>query len=241
MVLLAAAVVGTVFAAIGASAIGGATAYFTRGVKEGRRRAIILAAAFPFLCLGWGGAVFFFQAVVNEYAFHRDPGLGDDWHCPLPNGYALMMIDETDFGWVYNPKTQAAGGGVGEQDDAIFGVRILQVSGRYILGGVDSKIPSDEDVLKDKNEHVDSYFFMDTQTGKRNEFRSNDEFRAAVFQLGIQPDLQPIDDVYRKYRFTWFDALAGFLLFAPPVIAAGMILRWIFKLRRTRLNLLQPA
>ncbi len=44
-----------------------------------------------------------FQEVINETVHHRDAGLGDTWRCPLPNGYALMMIDVTDQGWVPTP------------------------------------------------------------------------------------------------------------------------------------------
>ena len=241
IVLLFWAILGSVLAAFGLLIFGGTTAYVTRGVKEGRRRAIFLARIFPFLCIGWAGAVFFFQAVVNDVALHRDPGLGDDWHCPLPNGYGLMMIDVTDYGWVYNPKTQEAGGGVGEQNDAIFGVRIVQVSGRYIFGGIDSKIPNEEDVLKTDNDHVDSYFFIDTQTGERSDFTAYDDLRDTALKLGIQPNLQPIDDVYRRYRFTAFDVFAASLLFVPPILAIAFFLKWILKLRRTRENVSQPA
>lgn len=66
--------------------------------------------------------VFGFQAIVNEIVLHRDPGLGDTWHCPLPNGYALLMIDVMDHGWVYNPKTQP-GDSVTEREDSVAGVR----------------------------------------------------------------------------------------------------------------------
>jgi energy-coupling factor transporter transmembrane protein EcfT len=240
IVLLVAAVVGTAFASIGMIALGGATAFFTRGVKKNRRKAIIAASAFPFVCLAWGGAVFFFQATVNEGVFDRDPGLGDAWHCPLPNGYALMMIDVTDYGWVYNPKTQV-GGGVGEQEDAIFGVRAVQVAGRYVMGGIDSKIPDDESLTGNNYAQMDSYFLMDSETGKRSDFRTYDELNSAAQTLGIQPDLRHIDDVYRKYRFTWFDTFAAFLLFVPPVVAAGLLLRWILRLRRTRVEVFQTV
>jgi hypothetical protein len=114
MVLLAAAVVGMVVASIGGAILGGSAARFTKGVERRRRRtSILVAVAFPFACLAWGGLVFAFQAVVNEEVLHRDVGVGDAWECPLPNGYALLMIDVTDHGFVYNPKTQTEGA-VGE-------------------------------------------------------------------------------------------------------------------------------
>ncbi|HLJ23742.1 MAG TPA: hypothetical protein VKT71_06510 [Candidatus Acidoferrales bacterium] len=232
-VLLFWAALGSVLAALGALTLGCATAYFTRGVKEGRRKAVILTAIFPFVCLGWCGAVFVFQAVVNGVALQRDPGLGDDWHCPLPNGYALMMIDVTDHGVVYNPKTQGGRGGVGEQKDAIFGVRIVQVAGRYIFGGIDSKA-DDEGEARAENERVDSYFFIDTLTGARLDFAKLDDLRDAAVKLGIQPNLEPIEDVYRRYRFTMFDLFTAALLLVPPIVAAGLLLRWIVKVRKRR-------
>src|SRR5271157_3925020 len=137
VVLLAWAVVGIVLACVGALVMGASATFLTRKAAQDRSLTLLAAIVFPFACLGWAGAIFAFQAVVNS-AMHRDPGLGDAWQCPLPNGYAILMIDETDHGWVYNPKTQS-GGGVAEEDDAVACVRIVQVAGRYILGGVDSR------------------------------------------------------------------------------------------------------
>jgi len=229
-VLLFWAVVGTVVAAIGAATLGCATALLTRGVTNGRRKVIIAASLFPFVCLGWGGAMFVFQAVVNEGILHRDLGLGDTWHAPLPNGYQIMMIDVTDQGWVYNPKTQP-GSGIGEQEDAVAGVRNVQVAGRYILGSSDSK--AFEHLGKDINQ-VDAYFLLDTQLGKRTQFQNYDSLRHRAVELGIEPDLQPINTVYSKFRFSWFDVLAGLLFCLPPLIGALLLIGWVGRLRRTR-------
>lgn len=137
IVLILWAVVGLVVAGIGAAVLGTLSALATRGVKRGRKLVIVAASVFPFLCFGWMGVVWGTQAFVNETYFHRDVGLGDTWTCPLPNGYAVLMIDTPDEGFVYNPKTQR-GSAVGEQEDAVAGVRILQISGPYILGGTNS-------------------------------------------------------------------------------------------------------
>src|SRR3954467_2418001 len=112
-----------------------ATAFWTRGATSRRRGVILAASWFPFVCLGWAGAVFMFQWTVNESVFHRDPGLGDSWKCPLPNGYALSMIDVPDHGCVYNPKTQATSVGVIEQEDAVFDVCVLQLARPCIARG----------------------------------------------------------------------------------------------------------
>ncbi len=71
---------------------------FTEGAGERRRRFILATRLFPFACLGWAAGVFVLYAVVNDAVFHRDPGLGDGWWCPLPNGYTLEMTDVTFSG-----------------------------------------------------------------------------------------------------------------------------------------------
>jgi hypothetical protein len=236
-VLLFWAVGGAVVAAIGAAILGCVTALLTRGVANGRRKVIIAASLFPFVCLGWGGIMFVFQAVVNEGLLHRDLGLGDTWHAPLPNGYQIMMIDVTDQGWVYNPKTQP-GSGVGEREDAVAGVRDVQVAGRYILGATDSK--AFERLGQDTNQ-VDAYFLLDTQLGKRTQFQNYDALRHSALELGIEPSLQPIDAVYSKFRFSWFDVLAGLLFCLSPIIGTVLLIFWIVQLRRTRALLLHTA
>jgi hypothetical protein len=229
-VLLGWAVVGAIMAGVGMLVLGGAASFLTRGVARDRRKAILVASLFPFACLAWAGAVFLFQAAINEGFLHRDPGLGDASHCPLPNGYALLLIDVTDQGWVYNPKTQQ-GNDIVEREDAVPGVRTVQVTGRYILGASDSKWFGR---LENKGNQVDSFFLMDTQTAKRTTFSSYEELGVAAQRLGIQPNLEPIYVAYSKYRFTWFDVLSGFLLFLPPMIAMYLLARWIVRLRRTQ-------
>lgn len=230
IVLLFWAVVGTVVASIGAATLGCAAALLTRGVMNGRHTVITAASLFPFICLGWGGAVFVFQAVVNEGLLHRDLGLGDTWHAPLPNGYQVMMIDVTDQGWVYNPMTQP-GSGVGEREDAIAGVRNVQVAGRYILGATDSR--AFENLGKDTNQ-VDAYFLLDTKLGRRTRFQNYDALRHSALELGIEPNLEPINAVYSKFRFSWFDVLSGLLFCVPPLIGALLLIVRVMRLRRTR-------
>jgi hypothetical protein len=219
-----------VVAGIGAGVLAALAIYFTRNVGKDGRKVVIAAAFFPFACLGWAGVVFVFQALVNEEVLHRDPGLGDVAKCPLPNGYALLMIDEPDQGCVYNPKTHAGYGGVGEQQDAVCGVCVLQVAGRYILGGADSRSSGH---FGGKSE-VDSYFLLDTGTGKRQTFPTYEALRTAAGQRGVQLTLQPIEDVYSQYRFTYFDEFVGFLLCVPPLLLAWLMVRWIVRLRRSR-------
>jgi|SRR5215469_5563811 len=232
IVLVFWAVVGIVLASVGALTFAGATTLLTRRVPAGRRSAIVAAAIFPLVSLGWGACAFVFQAVVNEALLDRDLGIGDTWHAPLPNGYHIMMIDVTDQGWVYNPKTQR-GSGVGEQQDAVPGVRKVQVAERYILGGTDSK---SFEHLGQENEHIDSFFLLDADTGRQTKFQTYDELRRRAQELRINLNLEPINRVYSRYRFTWFDMFAAVLFFVPPPLGFVLLARWVWRLRRTRVD-----
>jgi hypothetical protein len=169
-----------------------------------------------------------FQAVVNETVLHRDAGLGDTWNCPLPNGYALLMIDTTDQGWIYNPKTQPEGA-VAEQEDAVAGVRALQVTGRYILGGADTRAFQQQER---GSKQIDSYFLLDTQIGKQVRFPDYGALRVKTQELGMSANLEPIASVYSRYRFTWFEVFAGSLFLLPPLVGALLLLRWTLRIRK---------
>lgn len=234
-VLFVWAVAGTILACVSGLVLGGVTAFFTQGFQKSRRRAIVLASAFPFACLGWAGLIFIFQALVNGFVLHRDAGLGDTGECPLPNGYEITMIDVTDQGWVYNPKTQIDGG-IGEREDAVAGVRTVQVAGRYIFGAADSHLSD-----FGKPTDVDLYFVLDTNTGKRTQFKQYDDLRRAASQLGFQLRLEDIETVYSKYRFTWFDVLVGVLVVLPPAAYFFILARWIVKLHKAGHAIPLPA
>jgi len=229
-VLILWAVLGTVLAVIGAGVMVLVAGFFTRGC-HGRRKVIVAASILPFACLGWAALIFVFQAVINEGYLHRDPGLGDDWHCPLPNGYELLMIDVTDHGYVYNPKTQSVEDSVVEQEDAPGNIRLLQVTGPFFMGGSDSKAMEDE---SSDNRRVDSYFFLDSRTGKRTNFADYESLKNATTRAGILLNLQPIGEVYSKYRFTWFDVFAGLLFVIPPLAGGVVLILWILRVRRFR-------
>lgn len=228
IVLLLWAVVGTILACLGTLFMGGVTALLTRRVQRGRFRVIVAAAIFPFVCLGWAAGLFVFQAFVNA-AMHRDPGLGDTWQCPFPNHYALTMIDDTDQGWIYNPKTQPTQDGVSEQADAVDGVIIAQVADRYILGGVTTNRFGNPEELK---QNINSYFLLDTQTGKRTNFPTRELLRTAATGIGIQLNLEPISAVYSHYRYTWFDTAMVVLLFALPLPYFIFLVHGVLKVRK---------
>lgn len=237
-VLFAWVIIGTIMAGIGLAVFGVATAFFTRGVLEGRRKAIIVAGIFPFACLFWAAIVFVFQAIVNDRVFHCDPGAGDGWCCPLPNGYKITMIDVTDQGWVSNTRTHGAEVDLNDEELTISGVRMLQLAGPYILGGIDSQAFNH---LGDRDGKSDSYFVIDARTGKRTTLPNYEALRNAASRLGINLNLESIYSVYSRYRYSWFDSVAGLLLFVPPIVCLILLIRWIARLRRTRDSILLPT
>ena len=226
-VLLIGTIGGLGLAAIGAGVFGMGTAAALDRVPKGRKKLIIAAAAFPFASLFWFEVLIVFQWKINERFFQRDAGIGDQWKCPLPNGYALDMIDEPDRAFLYNPETQLVRGSVASQPDAPSGVRLLQVVGPYLLGGSDTTwhLPANE---------VDSYFLIDARTGKRTDFGTHDALREVASRLKIQLRLDRVSNVYSKYRFTWFDSLVNYVTAVPLLLYAGLLIRQILRLRKTR-------
>ncbi len=204
-VLIIYAVVLTFGAAVGSSILGAVTYRLTKDSGPKRKSAITASRLFPFACVAFAGIWFIGYAVINYAVFHRDAGLGDSWQTPLPNGYALMMIDTTDQGTVYNPRTQPNQDSVIGKEDTVFGVRELQVSKALIFGARDtgyfSRIGRD-------SKYVDSYFELDTSHGKRADFGSLADLRLDAARQGISLNLRDFDSVFNDYRNTWFDYLA---------------------------------
>lgn len=122
-------------------------------------------------------------------------------------------------------------GDVGEQDDAIANVRTMQISGRYILGGSDNHPFEDSD---DDSGHVDSCFLLDTQAGKHANYASYEALRTKAQDVGITVHLEPIQSVYQRYRYAWFDAIVAALLLLPPITGLAFLIVWTRRVRRTR-------
>jgi hypothetical protein len=229
VVLMVYAIGMTIAAAIGASVLGAVTFALTRHSKN-RGRVVFASSLFPFLCVGFAGGWFVVYAAINYEVFHRDPGLGDSWETPLPNGYALMMIDTTDQGTVYNPRTQAHGDSVSSQDDAVFGVRQLQVSRGLIFGARDKGYFGR---IGQESRLVDSYFELDTTKKTHTEFDSLAGLRQRATSEGVVLQLRDFVSVYADYRNTWFDYLAGGVLLLVPGIGFFLLARWVWKVRRS--------
>lgn len=216
-------VAGVIFAALGAVVCGCIAAFLTRRAAAGRRRAIIVAASFPFACLVWAGAVFVFQAVVNERFLERDLGIGDEWFAPLPNGYQVRMINSTGHGWVYGAKRH------GVRPEVRAGVRLLQVTPTQLFGALDSKA---FDHLGSDSDEVDRYFVLEVASGSLTDFRDRDAFTERVRRFGTEPMLEPIYSIYSRFRFGWFDVFAGLLLLLPLAAGGIVVVVWIGRLQR---------
>ena len=219
----------TVVASLGALGLGGLAYFFTRKSKLWRR-AVLASALFPFLCEGFAGGWFIAYAFINYEVFKRDPMLGDSWQTPLPSGYALMMIDTTDQGTVYNPKTQSGNGSIAERDDAISGVRQLQVSKELIFGARDSGYFSR---IGQDSKSVDSYFELDTAHHTHAEFKSLDDLRKQAATKGINLQLRDFQSVFGDYRSTWFDYCAFTLLVLVPAIGLLILAILIWRIRQS--------
>jgi hypothetical protein len=214
-------IAGLILTGIGGAVLAGVTSLFTRGAGASRATAIRVALLLPLACLIWVGVVFVAQAAVNSELLHRDIGIGDNWYAPLPNGYQISFVDVTDQGTV-----EVAGGGSG-----INGVRLLQVYGPYLFGGTDTH--SFEHFGSNTNE-IDSYFVLDTHTRRLTTEPDLSALTAAAGRLGVSLRLEPVYTVYSRYRFSWFDVVAGCMLVLPPLAALVALGIWVFRLRRNR-------
>jgi hypothetical protein len=83
----------------------------------------------------------------------------------------------------------------------------------------------------------DSYFLLDTATGKRLNFTDYESLRRNAAEHKIALKLQPIQSVYSHYRFTWFDVLVGVVFISPPLAAFSVLVVWVMRIRRTRVAL----
>jgi len=230
LVLLLYAIVLGVLAMVGSAILVAIATWVTRPARNRRKMAIIASAAFPFGCVAFAGVWFILYAVINYAVFHRDPGLGDTWETPMPNGYALMMIDVTDEGTVYNPKTQGGYDSVVSGQDTEFGVRQLQVSGTRIFGARDSGYFGR---IGQNSSAVDTYFELNTDQGMPIEFKTIDELSRHAAAEGVTLKLRDFASVFRDYRTTWFDYFAGLVLLFSPIVAFLFLVRWVWHIRGT--------
>jgi hypothetical protein len=235
---------GTILASALAVLVGTLTARLVPRGRARRTRLILWACVYPFACFVWLLSVFVFQAYGNEAWLYRDAGIGETWQTPLPNGYAVLLLDEQHDGTVFNPKTHFSSSSDNEihpdGPDAVSGVRVIQIENNKILGGAG---PLGQYSSKAARDRVDYYFLLDTDAHTRTDYANYDDLTRAVTALGISPHLEPLFDVYERYRFTWFD-LSAILLALVPVVVAGWFLwhriRWLRRSQPPATPILEP-
>ena len=210
-----------VAAVVGSAVFGSMTHVLTRN-SPNRKKTVTAAIIFPFACVVFAGAWFIFYAVVNTVAFHRDPGLGDGWETPLPNGYALMMIDTTDQGTVYRAGS--------DMNSGVSGVRLLQVVGPHIYGARDNNYFQH---LGQESAVVDAYFELDTSSSRVQEFKTLDLLSLQAANEGTTLHLRPFEEVFGDYRTTWFDYLFLVVIVLIPSAGFLMLASWIWKSRHS--------
>jgi hypothetical protein len=187
-----------------------------------------MAGLLPVFCLVWMGLLFVAQALVNEELLNRDAGIDDELHCPLPNGYSILMVDVADAGSVYNTKARGSSTFLPESGDTIEGIRLLQVAGPYLWGATDSKLAE----RFEESGAIDSYFVLDTRTGHKTALPNVQALHTLAKQVGIPVELEPISRIYTRYRYSWFDAIALFLFLSGPLCGVFAIGKQIVTFRK---------
>jgi hypothetical protein len=224
IVLIFWAIVGCTASVIGAFVLHRIAKHFIRGKSQESHRLRATVTLFPFCCLAWAGCMFAAYAVTNAAVFDRDPGIGDGWYSPLPNGYTVEMIDVTDHGFLYRSKTQDI-----NSKEAIGDVCLLQLTGRYMMGAAACRGGYASDPQAPNA--VRSFFLVDTQTGSRSTFNTYGALSDAASQMKVRLNLEPIVDIYDRFRFTWFDGAAVILMLGVPLYSAWLLLKRGIRIR----------
>ncbi len=200
-------------AVLGSAVLTGLTAFLTRH-RPHRYFLILFSALLPFLCLTWGGVVFVFQGAVNGVFLERDIGIGDEFYCPIPNGYSILMIDLMDHATLI-PK---------QKDFPSFAeVVSLQIENQIILGKTEQQWPLYQ---KRKIE----YFYINTESGDFKIF--SDIYQMKIFlEQKIKVDLATVASIYSKYRYTWFDYACLLLVITPITVGIFILGLGIFHVR----------
>ena len=228
VLLFCAAVLG--LSALVGLVFGGITATVVKDVSWPRRLARSATCALPFVCLALVTLPFLLQRLIVEKT--NVPG-----SCRLSNGFSLMMVDTTGPALVYKSTKDFTKAGIDWQKEGVDGVTVLQVADRYVLGGRNSYGWAHS---AEKEEEVESYFLLDTKTGKITTVPSIAELEKRASQLGVHLNLE---HAYRVYLTQ--SELVRVPRFGPPLVSAVLLcllVRWILQVHRFRsANLMNTA
>ena len=140
-----------------------------------------------------------------------------------------MMIDTTDQGTVYDPRTQEGYGSVVGREDTVFGARQLQISNDLIFGASDSGYFGR---IGQESKAVDTYFELNTSKKTHVEFKSLEELRQRAASEGVTLNLREFYSVFHDYRPTWFDYLALAVLLLIPFAGFIFLVRSVWRFRQ---------
>jgi hypothetical protein len=227
---LAAMIVGLALACFAAVILFSVGVLLTRGVDRGRGGFLAVTVLFPFLCVGWMGAAYVGHGIINVLVLDRSIVGSDELDCPLPNGYALSFAaGSREVAALYRPAGWPRWrNGVKE---GILDVRLLQMANGYLLGGRGRQLVETPEI---GDRTVESYFLLDTGSGRLREFPTLPELEQAAGQLGMRPQLQPAAALYDVYGRTWFDGVLPWLMLVPVAFGCFAMFRWLGRLRARR-------
>jgi hypothetical protein len=155
--------------------------------------------------------------------------IGDRWYSNIGDGYAIDMIDVTDHG-VLHPEGDSSGGLNGPE--AIDGVRRRQIVGDQIYGTRDRKVFQN---FGSGLQGEDSFFRLDTKTHGRKDFPTEAAMVSDAGLEGIGLKMEPVADIYQRYRLGWFDWAAGIFLVAVPAYAFWRLVRYVWLVKQDSL------
>lgn len=223
-------VAGLVLSCLAAVVLFALGAWLTRGVERGRGGFLVVTVLFPFLCVAWMGAAYVGHGLVNVLILERSVRGGDELDCPLPNGYSLFLGQGSrGVATLYRPagRPRWRSG----MQDGIPDVRLLQLAKGYMLGGRGRRLVETPEA---GDRIVESYFLLETGSGRKTDFATLPELEQAAGRAGLQPRLQAVGEVYAEYGRTWFDSLLIWLMILPPGFSALGLVRWLGRLRARR-------
>jgi hypothetical protein len=213
----------SVLAAISGGVFVAVTGWYLRTVPARRVKIALATALFPFACVLFAGIWFVGYALINDIVFHHDPMIGDGWYTNIGNGYAIDMIDVMDQGVLYPSDGDMNGPG------AIDGVRRVQIVGDQIFGTRDTK---SFEHFGNELQVEDAFFSINTKSHVKKGFPTEGSLASYVEGEGIRFKLEPIGNVYDRYRIGWFDWFAGLFLVGVPAYAFWRLLRHIRLIKR---------
>jgi hypothetical protein len=220
VVVMIASLVGLLFWGITAAALS--------DLDSQHRSRILTASVLPFFCWGLIAAPVLLQWLVFEK--RNLPGSNN-----LLNDYKIMMIDEKSSAWIYDSRNEFNKGSISWKKDAVEGVKTLQISGSFILGGCGNNGFSDSEK---KRARIENYFIVDTKAHKTTQFSSFLQFREAALALGIGLDMEDPYDVYQRHNFA---SVPGAVKLILLVVLVGLLIRWRVNLQRLRNGTLRVA